>query len=114
MGGYYRKPKFFTLTIPSGGQETEFFRVGDYLITAVKTPAAFTGIAITLRGCEIPNGTYLPVHDSAGTEISLVVAPDRITGVDGNKADAAAGIPFMKLRSGAVEAAARTVIVMLK
>ncbi len=74
-------------------------------ILGVITPSALTGTSLTFQVSSSAAGTYVPLYDSAGTQVSVTVAASR-----GYYLDPAifAGWRYVKLVSGSSEAADRT------
>lgn len=96
----------FTATITSGQQDSAAVDLKDFTLCGFFTPAALTGTALSFKACATVGGTYVPVHDAAGTLISKTVAAARYTPL--NPEDFA-GLRYIKVRSGSAEGADRII-----
>jgi len=110
----YRKPVYTTLTIANGAQKTEAFNLRDYVLAGIIFTGAFTGTLMTLEVSDAIGGTYLPLYDSDGNQITLQIAPSRGVGITAAEADALAPFEFVKLYASSVQAAERTLILVKK
>jgi hypothetical protein len=110
----YKRPESRSLTVSSGGTTSAAFGVGDYTIAGVITPSALTSTAITFTASDTFGGTYAPVYDSDGNQVSLSAAASRAIGLSGAEADALAPFKWLKLVCGSAEAADRAITVVLK
>lgn len=110
----YKAPRSYTVTIAASGTTSDVIPVGDYVIAGVVTPAALTSTAITFTACGTKDGTFMPVYDSDGNQVSLTVAASRAVGLSSAEADAMAPWQWVKLVCGSTEAAARTITLALK
>lgn len=99
-----------TVTIASGQTVSNGIDIGDQQIVGVITPATLTGVAITFQGSH-DGITYKAVTKEDGTNYSITVAASRYVMIPPT---ALPGVRFVKLVSGAVEGAARDIIVMLR
>lgn len=111
---YYRKPTSVTATIANGATTSDVVHLRDHAMVGLIMPAAFTGTTITFTASDSPTGTFVPVYDSDGNQISVAVAVSRALGLSGAEADALAPFQFVKLVSGSTEGAERLVIVVKK
>lgn len=80
-------------------------------LCGVKFPAVFTGTTITFQMCDTIGGTYVPVHNAAGTAITYTIAASRYAAIDPKDFH---GINFLKIVAGTAQAADRTLTVSLK
>jgi hypothetical protein len=110
----YKKPTSRTITVASGGTTSAAFGVGDYIIAGLQTPSALTSTAITFTGSTEPSGTFVPVYDSDGNQVSLSVSTSRGVGLSGSESDAVAAWPWLKLVCGSTELGDRSFIFSLK
>ena len=74
--------------IASGQTTSDKQDLMGHVIVGIITPSTLTSTAITFEQF-VPNadypeaaGTWVPVHDSDGTEVSITVAADRFTAVN--------------------------------
>jgi len=108
------RESFRTATIAINEQTSDAVPLRGRMVVGFRMPAAFTGTTITFTGSEEFAGTYAAIYDSDGNAISATVAASRFIGLSGSEADAVAAAPFIKLVSGSAEAAARSIIVVMK
>lgn len=112
---YRGKANQVTVAVASAGTTaTPVIRTDGYAITGIITPATLTSTAITFTACTTATGTFVPVYDSDGSQVSVAVAADRALGLSGSEADALAAWPFIKLVCGSAEGGDRTFAVCLK
>ena len=108
------KSKQVTVTIPNGDTTSEAVRMDNYVLAGIITPAALTGTAFTFTVSNTFAGTYVPVYDSNGNQVSVAAAVSRALGLSGAEADALAPWPFVKVVSGSAEGADRSLILCFK
>jgi hypothetical protein len=77
--------------------------------TGVVVPAAFTGTALTFE-VSADGVTFQPLHGTDGNAVSLTVAQGRSYPLP----SAVLPWPHFKMKSGSVEAGARTLVVVIK
>lgn len=101
-----------TATFDDGATESDVLRVGDYLPAGIKTPAGWTTADITFTACESEGGTFVPVYDVTGAEVTITAAAASrwyaITPQD------FAGTPYLKLVSSVAQAGGDDVIVAMR
>lgn len=85
------------VTIANGESQSNVVDLTDMALIGITMPSAWTAAAITLLAADTQGGTYTPVHDSGGTEISFTVAQSRHVTID---PDVTRSLRFVKLRSG--------------
>lgn len=102
-----------TATIAQGGTLSTAIAIGGASLIHIYMPAAFTGTTIRFDSSPTLTGTYQPVRDSNGVEVSVAAAASINTAVTGTPLEALAGCNFIKLRVDA-QAAERTFIVTAK
>lgn len=102
-----------TVSIPAAGSTSAAFRLGGQRIGAIRTPAALTGVALTFTASDTEAGTYLPVWADAAA-VSVTVAPSRHIGLTVEESNALASCDYVKIVSGAVEAAQRDFSVIIE
>lgn len=80
---------------------------------AIEMPEAFSGTTITFQGKANYSESSAPgaedwddVYDSAGTELTLTVAANRIVGLKADAAATLSAIRFIRLRAGTAAAPA--------
>lgn len=88
--------------------------LGGVTLVGIQMPAAWTAAAITIA--HNVGGTYQPVHDAAGTEVSITTAANRYVALDPTLY---ASLQDIKIRSGPVaapvnQAAERTITLVLR
>ena len=67
-----------TATIANGAQTSGVVSTGGLTISSIKTPATLNTItSLTFTVCETSGGTYVPLYDETGTQLSLTVAAGR-------------------------------------
>lgn len=89
-------------TIANGASASDVIDLRDYAIAAIIMPTAWTTAALTFLTCATAGGTFLPVYDDAGTEVSIAsanVVQDRAI-VNKTILEQLAGLRYIKLRSG--------------
>lgn len=105
------------LTIASGASQSDVLELFDRQhLCGIIMPAAWTAAAITVLGCDTRNGTYLPMRDQLGAEISIAAGANMVLNLP---PQLLAGAPFLRLRSGTAGTAvnqggARTLIAMVR
>lgn len=72
-------------------------------------PATLDGTALTFLACDTAGGTYLPVHDADGDEVTATVAASRYLILD--PADFA-GVRYLKLEMGTAQSTTDTTITL--
>lgn len=84
--------------IPSGatGQSAAVDLTG-FAVTGIVMPATWVAAGITMLTSDAEAGTFLPVHDAAGTEMLITVAASRFVALS---PDATSSLRWVKLRSG--------------
>lgn len=107
-----------TATILINASLSDVLDVGGHKLAAIIMPAAWTTAGLSVVGCDTASGTFLPVYDDLGTEITITAAASRIISID-SVAGSLAQLAFIKLRSGTsgspvTQAAARTLKLLLK
>ena len=107
--------------ITSGGSQSSVIDLRDYVISCIVLPAAWDAAALTFLASATAGGTFAPVYDDAGTEVSIASANVVAGRVIVNKAilEQLAGLRFVKIRSGVSatpvnQTADRSFTVMLK
>ncbi len=87
-------------------------------VQAIQMPAAWTAANLTFVASDVTGGTFNPVHDDAGAEVTVTAAAARCIGLDA-VARELDGLRFVKVRSGTtgvpvIQGADRTLTLVLK
>ena len=109
-----RKPVVKTATIAASATTSDAIELRDYAMAGFIMPATLTSTTMTFTVCDTKAGTYVPLYDSDGNQISLPVAAARAIGLSGTEADALAPFAWVKLVGGSTEVSARSVACLLK
>lgn len=96
--------------IPISTTETNAISTGGMALCGIKFPATMTGANVSFEMCDTLGGTYVPVRNSAGL-LSYALTVSTYLAVDPKDFQ---GIAFLKIKSDATEAAARTLLCSLK
>lgn len=99
-----------TVTIASSGTTSSAIDLGEWLLAGIITPAALTGTAFTFTASDTEDGTYNTCYDSSGTAITVTAAASRHILLE---PQTFAGGRWLKIVSGAAEAADRNITVVL-
>lgn len=110
MATLTRNPKQATATIANGGTTSSAIDIRNASIIGIITPSALTGTTITMAVSTSQSGTYVPLRSSASTAISLTVAASGAYPLSVNVEPWS----WLKLVSGSVEAADRSITVVMK
>lgn len=98
------------LTIAEGATVTQTVNVKSYTSGAFQLPAAFTGTALTIE-VSVDGTTFKALKNAAGTAVTVptVAAAEQLP-----IPAEAFSFPYLRLKSGTAEAAARTVKIFVK
>jgi hypothetical protein len=107
-------PKIKTVTVANGGTTSEAFDVGAGVVSGLLLPSALTSSAITFTASDRQDGTFSPVYDSDGNQVSFSVAASRAVGAAGSEIDALAPFGWLKLVTGSAEGGDREIKVIVK
>ena len=110
----YIPPFTKSITIASGGTTSEAIPTYHGTILGFRTPAALTSTAITFTGSATATGTFVPIYDSEGNQVSVTVTTSRGYTLSGSDADAILGHPFIKFVGGSAEGADRSISVTIR
>lgn len=107
-----------TVTIANGASLSGEVDLEGFALVGIIMPAAWTAAVLTFAAASGSGGTFNPVYDDAGVEVSAQAAAARSIGVD-SAAVALASFRFLKVRSGTSGAAVnqdadRTITLVLK
>lgn len=83
--------------IANGASQTGPLDMHDRVITTIIVPSVWTAANITLLASSTQTGTFSPVYDAAGTELTISAAASRVVVI---APDATRGLKWVKLRSG--------------
>jgi hypothetical protein len=97
-----------TAVFASGTASSAEVDLGGTEIVGLQMPATFTGSAMTFQAATASGGTFQTVADGAGTDVSKTVAGGKYVAIDPTLFR---GVRFVKLVSGATEAAGRTITI---
>jgi hypothetical protein len=105
-----------TVTITAGGTVSTVFDKSHHQNIALLLPANWVTSAITLKGCNTPDGTFLPIlkASDAGAVTVAAVAADNIVVFDGAIKDAIAAVPFIQLVSTEAQITTDKIIIIVK
>ena len=107
-----------TATIASGASSSNELNVGEWKYAGLVMPSSWTSAVITFLVSNKSGGTFVPLYDDAGVEVSVTVSQGTAVGL-ANAALALAPWRYVKLRSGTAaspvnQAADRTIELVLK
>ncbi len=107
-----------TATIANGASLSDEVDLAGESAQALVMPAAWTAANLTFVASDVSGGTFVPVHDDAGVEVSVTAAASRCIGFDA-VARELDGLRFVKVRSGTTgvpvnQGAARALVLILK
>lgn len=105
-----------TLTIANGASLSGELDLTEFTITGIIMPAAWTAADLTLAASDAAGGTFVPVYDAAGTELTIQADTSRFIALS---PDATRALRFAKLRSGTSgsavnQGAARELVVIVE
>lgn len=98
-----RRVLFVEAIIPQNQALTPAVLLRSYELKGVIIPPDWTAASLTLQASRAETGTFVNVFDDAGAEVTFTVASDRYV-VLGAQVEKAAGVEFLKLRSGTAAA----------
>jgi hypothetical protein len=98
-------PTYRTATWGSAGTPSDAIDLGAETLCGVVFGATFTGTTMTFTASDTFGGTYVPLYDDLGTQLSVTVSTSRFVRV---KPADFAGVRFIKLVSGSSESQGRT------
>jgi hypothetical protein len=106
------------VTIPAGTNESDAVDLEDAVELALQMPAAWTAAAIYFLASDRMDGTYQPVSDKAGIELTVAAAASKTLSL-GTYKNELAPFRYVKICSGTSGAkvnqvAARTIRIMRK
>lgn len=81
------------------------------VLTGIQTPSGLASTALTLKASDDQHGTFSPVYDSSGTEVSIVTAASRFVNL---KESMLFALPFIKVTPGSSESAKTLKLVFQK
>lgn len=103
-----------TSTIANGASQSNVVDLEGGALVGINMPAAWTAANLTFLSSEYKDGTFDPVYDTAGTEVTVTAAASRNINIS---PDGFRGMRYMKIRSGTsgtpVNQGAERIIVVL-
>lgn len=111
VSGYLGNKTQKTATIASGGDTSDAIDLQGFSPCGILL-RGFTGTALTFLACDTIGGTYVPMKSTTGgSALSYTVAQNTFAALDPKDFE---GVQFLKIKSGATEAADRSLVVSLK
>lgn len=98
------------VTIANGATESGAIDMRESITAGVQLPAAFTGTALTFLVSATETGTYSPLVDGAGSNISRTIAAGDALLLPNE----AAPWPWIKIKAGSSQAAERALTIVRK
>jgi hypothetical protein len=105
------KIDFEPVTIESSETKSAEVDLRGTTLCGLYMPAAFTGTTLTFEAATSSGGTFVPVYDELGNQVSITVSSSRFISLDPAEF---AGIQFLKAVSGSSETAARIINLALR
>ena len=84
-------------TILNGQSQSQEIDLGESQLVGLVMPATWTAANLTILAASSPGGTFNPLHDEGGTEITITAAAARQISISSAKLQ---GARFIKVRSG--------------
>lgn len=105
--------------IANGASLSGVIDIGTMLLTGIDMPSSWTAADLTFAASATVDGTYDPVFDSDGNELTVTAAASRFLALTSAEVDLLSAARFLKIRSGTSGAAvnqggARTLVAVLK
>lgn len=105
------KIDFEVVTIVSGGTDSAAVDLRGMTLCGIYIPSTLTSTSITFKASDEFSGTYIPVFDGLGSELSKIVASTQYIVL--NPSDFA-GIQYLKIVTGSLEGADREIKLALR
>lgn len=105
----YMNPAF-PVVIASGQSTSAAIPMNGFSLCGIKIPDTFTGSNLTFLACETLNGEYLPIYSSTQI-VSYAATQGAYVAIDPKDFH---GVLFLKIVSGASEAALRNLLCSVK
>jgi hypothetical protein len=99
-----------SVTVAANSQTSSTITTNNLALCGIFIPATFTSTAITFLACPTSTGTFVPVTNGTST-VSYTVAAGEYLAIDPTLFQ---GMPYLQIKTGTSEVAARTLICMLK
>lgn len=96
----YRKVSVRSATIASGGSQSGEITVNDGRVTGIQMPADWDAANLTALGSNAEGGTFYPIYDSDGNELTISAADDRYLSLSAAEQELLSAPKVIKLRSG--------------
>jgi len=93
----YVSPNVQTAVIANGGTTSQALAMAYGTIIGIIMPGTITGTALSFTACDTKDGTFVPIYDTEGNQVTVTVAASRGYGLSGSDADALCAFPFIKL-----------------
>lgn len=104
-----------TITIMNAGTVSGSVDLGDKQLVALSIPTSWDGGNLTLQASDTAGGTYLPVYDSSGAQVTIVVGgASRIVSLIGTQLQAVCSLRYVKVVAASAVAADRAIVVISK
>lgn len=100
-----------TITIPNGATTSNAVDIGGYTLVGFTLPATMTSIALSWQVSTSLAGAYVGIYDSAGNQLSNVIAGGRFYAVASTTSH---GLQFIRAVAGGAEGAQRVITLHLK
>lgn len=105
------------MPIANGASLSSEIDLGDRVVVAIELPTGYTGTAVSFAAAQestAEGGTYVPVIDKTGAEVTLTVGPGKVVIVDPQTTRAFRNIKLVSGTNAApvVQAGARLVNVV--
>lgn len=88
-----------TATIANAASQSGEVDLEGLSLQAIVMPAAWTAANLTFLASDTSGGTFNPVHDDAGAEVTVTAAAARAIGLDAVSRELD-GLRYIKVRSG--------------
>ena len=102
--------KKLTATIAVSGTTSNALDIKNWTPVGMVLPSSFDGTTITFTASDSEGGTYVPVYDKTGTQISYTVAASRAIKI---VPEDLAGFEFIKLVAGSSQTTTDTEITLV-
>lgn len=118
IAGHLDEDVIKTITIAQDASLSGEIDLLGFNLFAIEMPSEWTTAVITLAACSESGGTFTPVYDDAGVEVTIQTGTSRVIGLD-LAALKIGALRYIKIRSGTVgsavtQEAARTLKLICK
>ena len=108
MGNRLRR---VTATIANGQTTSGAIDIGEEVVVGLVTPAGLTGASLTFTASDTEGGTYSPVYDQYGTQVTITVSTSRHVTI---APETLLGCRWLKIVSGSAEAGGDDIVVITR